>query len=120
MYKKYIVENIYNVKGQKTSFSALYGVKNDNTCEIINTDYTETIENMYRMLTDVTYNHEIEEKRDFDHFLVLSDFFSYDYTDIDGIITIDGLEYQYEITINPDIPDELSSRIMINDIYYHF
>lgn len=120
MYKKYIVESVYGLQGQKTSFSALYGVKNDNTCEIINTDYTDTIKNMYRMLTDVTYNHEIEEKRDFDQFLVLSDFFSYDYTDIDGIINIDGINYQSEITINPDIPDVLSSRVNINGFYYHF
>lgn len=116
MYDKFIIEPIYRPDGQITSFSTLYGIQGDNAT-IINTDEIETINTMYQALTNIDTNHANET--DPNKYLLLSDFYEWEYTDND-MIDIDGRLYPYEITLSPDIPDAVCNRVNINGFYFHF
>ena len=124
MYKSYIVEKIYNLQGKETEFSALYGIKEDKTAIIIDTDETDVIKDKYMSLTDINTNLKFESLENFEKWLILDDFFEWEYETPENNdnfnIIIEGKKYPYEMTLNPNIPDCISLRVNINGFFYHF
>ena len=118
MYKDYIVYEIEK-NGITSGFSCLYGVKEDNTTEIIKVDFTLDIKEMYKAVTDKDKNHENEEKQNIDNWLLLDDFYKWEFTE-DEKISVNGKTYNYEMTLNPEVPDVLCMRVNINGFYFHF
>ena len=73
-----------------------------------------------KMYQTIEENHLYEEKAMVDEFLWLTDYYDWDAAEDDGKIVVDGKEYEYEITLDEDIPDNLCMRVMIDGYYYHF
>ena len=45
---------------------------------------------------------------------------SWESSDNDGMIIVDGVEYPYEITLSMEVSDEQCCRVKINGKYYYF
>lgn len=72
-------------------------------------------------MTDIKTNHENENNYNIEEWLLLDDFFEWEFdTDTDGQIIINGVSYDYEITLSPRVPDSMCMRVTIDNIYYHF
>ena len=50
----------------------------------------------------------------------LEDYYSYEFTDNDDEIVIDGKVFSTEMTLSPEYPDDLCCRVLIDGEYYYF
>lgn len=72
-------------------------------------------------MIDIKANHENEENFNIDEWLYLDDFYKWEFDEeSDDKIIINGIKYDYEMTLLATVPDSLCMRVLIDDIYYHF
>ena len=53
-------------------------------------------------------------------FRMLEDYYQYELGENEGEIIIDGKSYEYEMTLNPKVPDDGCCRVLVDGSYYYF
>ena len=74
----------------------------------------------------VTDHHEadyplcLEAEKDFLFFPKLTDFFTYEMSEEDGYITVNGKSYEYTMNLSQEYADDESLRVLIDGRFYYF